>query len=83
MSLTQVQASRLLLGIITSVESGSTTPEDAVKELEQLKSQAPEGFKAAFTQVDFQRIRENYAAIYESSQEETEPEFEPSVESSY
>lgn len=87
--MSRITASRLLLGIITSVEAGVTTPEAAVEELKQLKSQAPEGFKADFTIQDFNNIRANYAAAYESSEgdfetsQEDEPTPEPEFEASY
>lgn len=81
MALTLTEAQRLLLGIITSVESGVTTPEEATDELTSLKTRAANAgvnFKADCTVDDFIKIRENYVSTYESS----EPYVEPSYESS-
>lgn len=57
-SLTEVitkWATETLLGIITSVEAGVTTPKDAMIEVEQLKSAVP-GFKIDYTLADFEKI---------------------------
>lgn len=76
MALTLTEAQRLLLGIITSVESGVTSPEDAVEELAELKTKAAGlNFKADYTLENFQKIRENYVSTYEASDE---PSYEPS-----
>ena len=83
---TLTQAQRLLLGIITSVESGITTPEEAVSELKVLQDRAfHEGltFKSDYTADDFTKLRENYVSQYETSTPYVEPSYEPSYESSY
>ncbi len=83
MALTLTEAQRLLLGIITSVESGVTTPEEAVEELNDLREKAGKAgipFKADYTLTDFEKIRENYVSTYESS---SSYEPESSYESSY
>ena len=62
MALTLTEAQRLLLGIITSVEAGVTTPEEAVEELNDLKDRAEEAgfpFDADYTLVDFENISRN------------------------
>jgi len=69
MKLSLVKAQRLLMGIIASVESGITSPEEALAELASLKKQAPDGFEADYTLEDFQRIREDYSSSYDSSYE--------------
>jgi hypothetical protein len=82
--ITLTEASRLLLGIINSVEAGVTTPADAVKELSELKKQTKQtglNFKAEFTQEDFENIRQTELsksdnAFYDAS-------YEPSEEPSY
>lgn len=94
MALTLTEAQRLLLGIIASVESGVTTPEDAVEKLETLKIRATVAnltFKADYTLADFQKISGNYISIYESGGEPYtesgyapgEPDAELPYESSY
>ena len=86
MVLTLTEVQRLLLGIIASVESGVTTPEEAVRELNDLKVKAVVSglrFKAAYTLEDFQKIRQNYISTYESSEAYIEPSYEESVETSY
>jgi hypothetical protein len=87
LSLTEAQ--RILLGIITSVESGVTTPEAAVEELSGLKTRAAAEnlpFKADYTLADFEKIRQNYVSTYDSSTPyvdvETSYAPEPSFESS-
>lgn len=84
MALTLTEAQRLLLGIITSVESGVTTPEDAVEELNDLREKTGKTglpFKADYVLADFAKIRENYISQYEST--DSEESYEPSYESSY
>lgn len=79
--LTLTQAQRLLLGIITSVEAGYTTPSDAVTELKTLKDQAASAgllFKADYTEEEFQKLRENFTSTYESSTPYEEPSYESS-----
>lgn len=69
MALTLTDAQRLLLGIIASVESGVTTPEDAVTELAGLKEKATAAglnFRADYTLQDFQDIRQKEIETYES-----------------
>ncbi len=83
MALTLTEAQRLLLGIITSVEGGVTTPEDAISELEELKSRAGANFRADYTVDDFIKLRENYVSQYETSTTYVEESYEPSYESSY
>jgi hypothetical protein len=79
MALTLTEAQRLLRGIITSVESGVTLPEDAVEELAELKTKAAGlNFKADYTLADFQKIRENYVSTYDSSEPYVEPSYETS-----
>lgn len=81
MALTLTEAQRLLLGIINSVESGVTTPEEAVEELTKLKANAAKAgltFKADYTLADFTKIRTEYAAEYEASEPYVEPSFESS-----
>lgn len=77
--LSLVDAQRNLLGIITSVEAGVTTPEEAVQELNGLKSDAPLTFRPNYTLEDFQNIAKAAATTYESSTTET---FDSSYESS-
>lgn len=79
--LTLTDAQRTLLGIITSVESGVTSPEDAVKEQETLKAEAQAAglnLNANYTLADFQQVRAAYAAQYESSETYVEPSYEAS-----
>jgi len=64
-----VTSQRRLMGIISSVEAGVYTPEEAVVELNKLKEQAPESFKADYTVEDFRRIYTEYAAQFDSSTE--------------
>jgi hypothetical protein len=75
MALTLTEAQRLLLGIISSVESGITTPEEAVTELADLKAKAVKAniptFQADYTLENFQSIRDAYVSEYESSYEPT------------
>jgi len=81
MALTLTEAQRLLLGIITSVEAGVTTPEEAVDELNDLREKAGKAgipFKVDYVLADFVKIRENYVSTYDTS----EPYVEPSYESS-
>ncbi len=54
---------KLLLGIIASVESGVTTPEDAVIELAELKTKT--GIKADYMLADFQKIREEALSTFD------------------
>jgi hypothetical protein len=87
-ALTLTKVRRTLLGIITSVESGVTSPEDAEAELSQLRNEAEKAnlnFRADYTVDDFRKIRENYVATYETSQDPypEEDTYEPSYESSY
>ncbi len=69
---TLTEAQRLLLGIITSVESCVTSPAEAVQELTTLKSRAVAAginFKAYnYTLADFQKIRDNYVSTYDTSE---------------
>ena len=68
--LTLTQAQRLLLGIISSVESGYTTPEEGIVELEKLQANAKESgvdLIAAYKLADFQRLRQAYIDTYETS----------------
>lgn len=76
--LSLVQAQRDLLGIITSVEAGVTMPEEAVQELNALKSQAPDTFKPNYTLEDFQNIAKAANTEYDPSTPYVEPEYEPS-----
>jgi hypothetical protein len=81
--LTLVGAQRLLLGIITSVESGITSPEDAVEELATLREQVAAsgiGFHWDYTLEDFQKIR----AVSQSACDEDDNRYvpEPSYEES-
>ncbi len=76
---TLTEAQRILLGIITSVESGVTTPEEAALELSSLKARASTAgvnFKADYTVADFQKIRENYVTTYDTSAPYEEPSYE-------
>ena len=78
---TLTEAQRLLPGIIASVESGVTTPEEAVAELSSLKTRAKEAgvnFKADYELVDFQKLRQNYVSTYETSEPYVEPSYEES-----
>lgn len=80
--LTLTQAQRVLLGIVTSVESGVTTPEEAVNELALLKKEAKEAglnFTANYTLADFEKIQADSASVYDSSTST----FDESVEPSY
>jgi hypothetical protein len=66
-ALTLTEAQRLLLGIIISVESGVTTPEEAVDELNELNTRAETAnlnFKADYTLADFEEIRADYLSNY-------------------
>lgn len=86
MVLTLTEAQRLLLGIISSVESGVTAPEEAVDELNDLREKAGKAgvpFKADYVLADFEKIRQNYVAQYETSAPYVEESYEPSYESSY
>lgn len=65
MGMTLVEAQRMLLGIINSVEAGVTTPEDAVSELADVKKAAPSEFKTNYTLEDFQRIQVAGQSSYE------------------
>lgn len=79
LSLTEAQ--RLLLGIVSSVESGITSPESAFDELTQLKSRASEAglkFAAPYTVEDLQTLRANQLSEYETSAPYVEPSYEPS-----
>ena len=70
--ITLTQAQRFLLGIISSVEAGYTSPSNAVGELELLKKNAAESgvkFNAEYTLGDFEDIRARYTETYELSQE--------------
>jgi hypothetical protein len=60
--LSEVQASRTLLGILASVESGVTTAEDARVELDQLRDSAPETFRTRvnYTVGDLKKLRQDY-----------------------
>lgn len=81
MALTLTEAQRLLLGIISSVEGGITTPEDASEELAELKEKAAKAglnFKADYTVDDFIKIRESYVSQYETSTPYVEPSYESS-----
>jgi len=81
MALTLTEAQRLLLGIISSVESGVTTPDEAAEELQNLRyraTQAGVNFRADYTVDDFTKIRENYVSTYETSQPYVEPSYESS-----
>ena len=67
---TVTEAQLTLLGILSTVESGAITPEEAVEELGTLKSQVAEAgltFSADYTVEDFEKIRTAYASTYESS----------------
>lgn len=78
---TLTEAQRLLLGIITSVESGVTSPEDAVSELKEVKAKAVLAgltFKADYTVDEFIKIRENYVSTYDTSEPVVEESYEPS-----
>ena len=58
---------RAMLGIISSVESGVTTPEEAVVEVKELERRALEcgaPFKNNYTLEDFQKIRKDYLSDY-------------------
>jgi len=85
--LTRTSVQRTLLGIISSVESGVTTPESAEEELSQLIDEAEKAglnFRPNYTVDDFRKIRENYVATYETSQDPYSGDtYEPSYESSY
>jgi hypothetical protein len=70
--LTLVNAQRMLLGIIASVEVGVTSPVDAVEEVATLKAQAEAAnlaFQANYTLADFEKIRTDYVSNYDSSEE--------------
>ncbi len=78
---TLTEAQRLLLGIIASVESGVTTPEEAVAELSSLRTRTKEAgvnFKADYELADFQKLRQNYVSTYETSEPYVEPSYEES-----
>jgi hypothetical protein len=80
-TLTEIQ--RTLLGIIVAVESGVTTPEEAVDELNKLKAKAAKAglnFRADYLLADFQEIRKNSISSYESSTY-VEPVYESSSSS--
>lgn len=80
LTLTEVQ--RTLLGIVSSVESGVTTPEAAVDELTRLKSRASEAglkFSPLYTLEDFQNLRANQLSQYETSEAYVEPSYESSA----
>lgn len=62
-ALTKNQAMKTMLGIILSVENGTMTPEQAVREQEGLLKQAPEGFKADYTRDDFEKIRADALSV--------------------
>lgn len=81
--ITLTNAQRILLEIITQLESGLTTPIEATKSLNDLKLAAPVEFKANYSIGDFQRIRANARSAYQSSTSEPEPAFESSYQSSY
>lgn len=68
--LTLTQAQRLLLGIISSVESGYMTPEDGIVELGKLQENAKKSgvdLIAAYKLADFQRLRQAHLDTYETS----------------
>lgn len=68
--LTLTEAQRILLGILTSVESGVTSPEDGLSELSSLKARALTDelpFKSNYTLDDLKKIRENHIATYDTS----------------
>jgi hypothetical protein len=86
MAITLTELQRLLLGIVSSVESGVTTPAEAANELANLKARAVSAglkFHADYTEDDFQKIRENYVSMYETSTPYVEESYEQSYESSY
>lgn len=83
-TLTLVESQRTLLGIISGVEAGVTSPAEAVEELETLKANAPQTFKADYTFEDFERIGKNAGQSYASSTDDVETEpYESSYKSSY
>ena len=51
------EAQEALIGIITSVEAGVTSPEDAVEELAAVREESVPEFKPNYTLGDFQDIR--------------------------
>ena len=68
MALTLTDVQRLFLDIIALLEIGLTTPEGAVEELNDLKQRAKIAgvlFKADYTLMDFEKIRENYLSVYD------------------
>lgn len=70
---TLTTAQRFLLGIIACVESGVTSPEDAVDELKELKAKSAQAgilFKADYTLADFEKLREIYVSSYVASETE-------------
>jgi hypothetical protein len=72
MALTLTATQRLLLGIISSVEAGITSPIEAMAELNELKAQADDAglkFRADYTVEDFENIRQVFVATYETSQD--------------
>jgi hypothetical protein len=80
---TLTEPQRRLLEIISSVENGIYTPEEAVTEFQDIKRDmekaglplAPEYALAEYTLADFQRIRENALASYESNDDSFEGVF--------
>ena len=74
LTLTEVQ--RRLLEIIGSVESGVTSPSEAVTELGDLKDAATDAgltFQADYTLEDFQKIRATELSTYDTSEESYVP----------
>jgi len=62
-----------MLNIITSVESGAITPEEAVQQLNDLKADVKKAgidFEIEWTLADFQTVRDNDLATYELNDDE-------------
>ena len=62
-----------MLNIITSVESGAITPEEAVNQLNDLKADVKKAgidFEVEWTLVDFQTVRDNDLSTYELNDDE-------------
>jgi len=62
-----------MLNIITSVESGAITPEEAVNQLNDLKADVKRAgidFEVEWTLADFQTVRDNDLPTYELNDDE-------------
>ena len=76
-----IDAQRALIGVISSVEAGLTTPQEAVEELSAIRDASPESFRPDYTLEDFQRIVENAKGSYKPSTDDFDWDYQDEEES--